>query len=848
MMRCQRSIQHMQMIRRLAGGLTSSSSRGWAAASSSTPALQSSSSTNIRSINNNIIRPSCCNNLQQLRCLSSSEANNNEPSSPKKDNRLTNNIKDDGLTLSYFISKSAAASAPSSSSGSSSDIHNSNINPSSSSSSYISSSIPMAANTLGDEFDDDEEQDYMITDAMSSNNKTLDRLGHQMITSEEEQQQQQGEEELHTLRFHIKTYGCQMNVNDTDIVRSILLNHHNIGQISTKEEGSDRVAPEKIPFKFIEVNDEIEADVLLTNTCAIRENAEQKVWHRLRELRSHDRNFPLLLSSSSSSDGTATTTTTTNTGLGLMELTKEQRKQHQNNNMKSKNQKQQQQKRKRIIGVLGCMAERLKEDMFQDGTADLVVGPDAYRDLPRLISVLTSPSTPPPPSSSSNSNGGESSKVMSTTTPTIPTERAVNVQLSLDETYASITPIRSNPQDVSAFVSIMRGCNNMCSYCVVPFTRGRERSRDMESVVEETRRLLGEEGIREVILLGQNVNSYHDNSGVEKKKKRKKQNEETVDDGSYQTSNAGFSNMFRLRQGDGHRFADLLDAVSALDPELRVRFTSPHPKDYPPALLTLMAERPNICNHLHMPAQSGSTTVLERMRRGYSREAYLELIDDVRRLIPDVAISSDFIAGFCSETEEEHLDTISLMEKVQFDQAFMFAYSMRGKTHAHRTMEDDVPADVKNRRLNEVINTFRREVQLRNNEVEVGRLRLVLVEGESKKSTPENRTFSGRTDQNKRVVFPAGSFATEEEVLTHLQSSGSGFDIDSQSLLAMKTKVELSRGDYALVQIEDARGHTLKGTALWRSSIEGFERLKNICDGLTSSTSPSQILSKQLIL
>ena len=684
----------------------------------------------------------------------------------------------------------------------------------------------MAANTLGDEFDD-EETDYMVTEAMSSKNAALDRLGHQMISSDDESEE---EEELHTLRFHVKTYGCQMNVNDTDIVRSILLNHHT-GQTTTSigggKEGNNNPAAateevsEKIPLKFIEVNDEIQADVLLTNTCAIRENAEQKVWHRLRELRSHDRNFPLSSSSSSK----------TTTGVELMEMTKEQRKQKQMTKTKK-----QQQKRKRIIGVLGCMAERLKEDMFQDGTADLVVGPDAYRDLPRLISVLSSPSTAPPPSSD---NG--SSKV--TTTPTIPTERAVNVQLSLDETYASITPIRSNPQDVSAFVSIMRGCNNMCSYCVVPFTRGRERSRDMESVVEETRRLLEEEGIKEVILLGQNVNSYHDNSGVEKQRKQK-----NVDDSSYQTSNAGFSNMFRLRQGDGHRFADLLDAVSALDPELRVRFTSPHPKDYPPALLTLMAERPNICNHLHMPAQSGSTTVLERMRRGYSREAYLELIDDVRRLIPDVAISSDFISGFCGETEEEHLDTISLMEKVQFDQAFMFAYSMRGKTHAHRTMEDDVPADVKNRRLNEVINTFRREVQLRNNEVEVGRLRLVLVEGESKRSTPENKTFSGRTDQNKRVVFPAGSFATEEEVLKHLQSSGSGLDIDGQSLLAMKTKVELSRGDYALVQVEDARGHTLKGTALWRSSIVGFEQLKSICGSLNSSTVPSQTLSKQLIL
>ena len=806
-MRCQRSLRHMQYpsLRRLIG----SSSPGWAAAASATPTLQRAT--------NNIPPPSC--HRHQLRCISSEPINANKTSATKE--KKLPNIKDDGLTLSYFISKYTA--------GTSSEEQTSNVqNDQSSSTTSSHSPIPMAAN-LGDEFDDEEQIDYMVTEAMSSN-AALDHLGHQMISSSDDDEIEEDDNEgqdLHTLRFHVKTYGCQMNVNDSDIVRSILLNHHtiqsnNIGGGEKNNHISTTVAEasEKIPLKFIEVDDEIQADVLLTNTCAIRENAEQKVWHRLRELRSHDRKFPL----PSIGD--------TNNNAGVEELlnkmTKEQRK-------KQKQMKTKQQRRKRIIGVLGCMAERLKEDMFQDGTADLVVGPDAYRDLPRLISVLSAPSTAP---------SDRSSKV--TTTPTIPTERAVNVQLSLDETYASITPIRSNPHDVSAFVSIMRGCNNMCSYCVVPFTRGRERSRDMASVVEETRRLVEEEGIKEVILLGQNVNSYHDNSGVEKRKKQKDVGDD--EDSSYQTSNAGFSNIFRLRQGEGHRFADLLDAVSALDPELRVRFTSPHPKDYPPALLTLMAERPNICNHLHMPAQSGSTTVLERMRRGYSREAYLELIDDVRSLIPDVAISSDFIAGFCGETEEEHLDTISLLEKVKFDQAFMFAYSMRGKTHAQRTMEDDVPADVKNRRLNEVISTFRREVQRRNDEVEVGRLRLVLVEGESKRSTPENKQFSGRTDQNKRVVFPAGSFATEEEVLQHLQSSGSGLDIDGLSLLAMKTKVELSRGDYALVQVEDARGHTLKGTALWRSSIVGFEQLKSICGGLSSSTVTSQTMSKQLIL
>jgi len=615
-------------------------------------------------------------------------------------------VANDGLTLSHFIAGSTTTNTKLQSSG-----HDTTS---------LSSDIPQAVE-IGTEFDDIE-LESMITDALSSstigndsssstNNNPLDRLGHQMINNEEEN----GNNSLHTLKFHLKTYGCQMNVNDTDIVRSILLNNHlNQNGVSSSDDVSTKSTNETqpaVPLRFIETNDEIQADVLLTNTCAIRENAEQKVWNRLRELRSHDRNYPL------SSD-----TTTTNNRLveDLSTITKELRKQRQLQKKHNKNQKKDTNninKKKRIIGVLGCMAERLKEDMFKDGTADVVVGPDAYRDLPRLISVLSAPSVNP---KTSDEDGKHN---------TIPTERAVNVQLSLDETYASITPIRSNPNDVSAFVSIMRGCNNMCSYCVVPFTRGRERSREMESVIEETKRLVEEEGIKEVILLGQNVNSYHDKQGENKKKRGKANNVE--DHNTYQTSNDGFTNMFRLRHGNGYRFADLLEAVSDISPELRVRFTSPHPKDYPPPLLSLMAERPNICNHLHMPAQSGSSSVLDRMRRGYTRRAYLELIHDVRDLIPDyVAISSDFIAGFCGETEEEHNDTLTLMKEVQYEQAFMFAYSMRAKTHAHRKFEDDISAEVKNRRLNEIIDCFRHNVQLRNTEVETGKLRLVLVEGE----------------------------------------------------------------------------------------------------------------------
>jgi len=727
-------------------------------------------------------------------------------------------LKDDGLTLSHFIATSASSSSQSAiqvTHTNASFESNSNSMNEDANSNNLYSDIPMPAE-LGDEFDDQE--DFMVTDAMSSSNKNetaapdaLNRLGNQMVNNDDTNNDV--EDSFHTLKFHIKTYGCQMNVNDTDIVRSILLNNHtHQNENATLNLDDDNTSKSVVTtksdtarVKFIETDDEIQADVLLTNTCAIRENAEQKVWNRLRNLRSHDRNFPL-----SSMEGV--------TSDEFSKMTTRQRKQLKHN----KNNKQQ--RKKRIVGVLGCMAERLKEDMFKDGTADVVVGPDAYRDLPRLVSVLAAPSVSH--GDNNNKNGGGA----------IPTERAVNVQLSLDETYASITPIRSNPNDVSAFVSIMRGCNNMCSYCVVPFTRGRERSREMESVVEETRRLLEEEDVKEIILLGQNVNSYHDVKG-EKRRGAMVEDE----DSTYQTSNDGFSNMFRLRHGHGYRFADLLEAVSSLSPELRVRFTSPHPKDYPPDLLSLMAERPNICNHLHMPAQSGSSTVLQRMRRGYTREAYLELIDDVRGLIPDVAISSDFITGFCGETEEEHRDTLTMMEKVQFDQAFMFAYSMRGKTHAHRTMEDDVPADVKSRRLNEVIDCFRDNVQLRNVETEIGKLRLVLIEGEAKRSTAENRTWSGRTDENKRVVFASGTFLMEEEVNPFLSQAISSriFDKDERvepfifENLAnensfLRTKVGLSRGDYVVVQITEARGHTLKGQALWRSSIVGFDHLMNM--------------------
>lgn len=353
---------------------------------------------------------------------------------------------------------------------------------------------------------------------------------------------------------------------------------------------------------------------------------------------------------------------------------------------------------------------------------------------------------------------------------------------------------------------------------MVPFTRGRERSRPLDSIVSEVQLLL-EEGVKEVVLLGQNVNSYHDKSEAAVMESPSS---------DYQTSNAGFTNLYRLRGGAGYYFADLVERVSDLSPELRVRFTSPHPKDYPPELLELMAERSNVCSQLHMPAQSGSSSVLQRMRRGYTREAYLELIDTVVSKIPDVAITSDFIAGFCGETEEEHQDTLSLMKKVQYDQAFMFAYSMRGKTHAQRQLQDDVPEEVKSHRLQEIIHLFRTQVQQRNDEREVGRLRLVLLEGESKKSTPEAVTWQGRTDQNKRIVFPITndlSFRTDKDaraLLRQLQITGGGISTNGQEEYGT---VQIKPGDYAVVQVTEARGHTLRGQLLWSTTLSSFAEM-----------------------
>lgn len=334
------------------------------------------------------------------------------------------------------------------------------------------------------------------------------------------------------------------------------------------------------------------------------------------------------------------------------------------------------------------MAERLKTQLLErERYVDVVAGPDAYKDLPRLLAIT---------------KRGD--------------QRAVNVLLSLEETYADIVPVRMNADACTAFVSIMRGCDNMCSYCIVPFTRGKERSRPLESVVAECRQLGDEQAVKEITLLGQNVNSYRDVS---------------VDEGRevVGTLASGFRTVYKPKKG-GARFAQLLDAVAEALPQTRIRFTSPHPKDFPDEVLHVMRRHANVCKHIHMPAQSGSSTVLERMRRGYSREAYLELVERVRELLPGVTLSSDFICGFCGETEAEFEETVSLMEEVRYQVAFMFAYSMREKTTAHRRYEDDVEDGVKNRRLQRMIETFRRLATLENEKF-VGTEQTVLVEGVS---------------------------------------------------------------------------------------------------------------------
>lgn len=423
-------------------------------------------------------------------------------------------------------------------------------------------------------------------------------------------------------KLFIESYGCQMNFSDSEVVASIMTKN---GYSTTKELDN--------------------ADVVLINTCAIRDNAETRVRNRLSEFKKRKTDNPNL-----------------------------------------------------VVGILGCMAERLKTNLLEEEQlVDLIAGPDAYRDLPNLVEEVGSG------------------------------QRAVNVLLSREETYADISPVRLDIGGINAFVTIMRGCDNMCSFCVVPFTRGRERSRDPQTIVSECVDLFNK-GYREVTLLGQNVNSYRWNMTSKGEVK-----DETID-----TTN----------------FAQLLEMVAKVSPDLRVRYSTSHPKDMTDEVLEIMAKYENICEYIHLPVQSGSTQVLARMNRNYTREWYMNRINAIRKYMPDCAISTDIITGFCGETDEEHNETISLMKEVRYEYAYMFKYSERPKTLAERKFEDDVPEDVKSKRLNEIID-LQQEDSLYWNKKQIGTVRKVLVEGTSKRSEDE---WCGRDGRNSMVIFPKGNF------------------------------------------------------------------------------------------
>ena len=439
-------------------------------------------------------------------------------------------------------------------------------------------------------------------------------------------------------RVYIETYGCQMNVNDSEVILSVL-----------QENG------------YSLTEDMNKADVILCNTCAIRDNAEQRIWGRIEQFRLQKRRNPAV-----------------------------------------------------VIGIVGCMAERLKDKLLEK--VDLVAGPDSYRSIARMVADVR------------------------------PDSPQINVLLSRDETYSDISPVRLDKNGVSAYISIMRGCNNACSYCVVPYTRGAERSRDPHSIVREAVELFGN-GYKEVNLLGQNVDSY----------------------------------LWKSAEGNVN-FAKLLEMVSAVSPELRVRFSTSHPKDISDEVLLTMAAHENICRHIHLPVQSGSSTMLEKMRRKYDREWYLERVAKIREIMPDCGLSTDVIAGFSGETEQDHQDTLSLFREVCFDSAFMFQYSERPGTLASKKYPDDVPPQVKTARLNEIIELQTR-MSLESNRRDLGKRFRVLVEGASKRNGED---LCGRAGNNKMCVFPA---AEAERKALGLQP--------------------LKAGDYVTVEVKDCTSATL---------------------------------------
>lgn len=413
-------------------------------------------------------------------------------------------------------------------------------------------------------------------------------------------------------KVYIETYGCQMNVNDTEVIFSIL-----------KKAGYDRT------------ENMDEADVIMANTCSIRDNAEQRIWGRIDQFYGQKRLHEGVVS-----------------------------------------------------GIVGCMAERLKDKLLESGRVDFVAGPDSYRSLPLLLSRIA------------------------------PGKPQINVELSREETYGDIEPVRIDKNGVSAFISIMRGCNNVCSYCVVPYTRGAERSRDPHTIVREACYVFAK-GYKEVTLLGQNVDSYL--------WKNPDDPQEQVD------------------------FADLLSMVAEISPELRVRYSTSHPKDISDKVIDMMAKYDNVCRHIHLPVQSGSNVMLEKMRRRYTREWYLDRVARIRQAMPDCAITTDIIAGFCGEKEQDHQDTLDIMRRVKYDYAYMFQYSERPGTLAARNYPDDVTPQEKTRRLNEII-ALQNELSLESNKRDVGKTFKVLIEGTSRRNDEE---LCGRTTTNKMCVFPA---------------------------------------------------------------------------------------------
>ena len=432
-------------------------------------------------------------------------------------------------------------------------------------------------------------------------------------------------------RLYIETYGCQMNVADSEVVASVM---------------------QMAGYETTESLDE--ADAVFLNTCSVRDNAEQKIYHRLDALDAVRRKRPL------------------------------------------------------IIGVLGCMAERVKDDLLKNHHADLVAGPDAYLSLPDLIAQAETG------------------------------HKAINIELSTSETYKDVVPQRLHGARIGGFVSIMRGCNNFCHYCIVPYTRGRERSRDVESILREVRDLR-DRGFKEVTLLGQNVNSYV----------------RPTPDPS--------------RAGGELRFPELLRMVAEEAPEMRVRFTTSHPKDMSDETLQVIAEMPNVCKHIHLPVQSGSDRILKLMNRKYTREWYLDRVAAIRRIIPDCGLSTDIFVGYHSETEEDHQLSLSLMREVGYDSAFMFKYSERPGTYASKHLPDDVPEEEKIRRLNELI-ALQTEISAQQNKKDEGKEFDVLIEGFSKRSREQ---LMGRTEQNKAVVMPKAGHHIGETVKVRIMGSTS---------------------------------------------------------------------------